>query len=150
MPYNDNWDEILDIYVKKITAPDGRDTFESTTTLVSDIINIAELKSSDMVIDIGSGWGNITIPVSQKVFHITGIEPNKKNIGEAEKKTQNLKIKNVRYIRGSFEKPNCNIRADKIISSLVFHQIIYGKRKNTLRKKIVFTAKATWKKISAL
>ena len=132
MSYNYDWDEILDVYVKRIAAPDGRDTFESTTELVSDIIKIAELKSSDTLIDIGSGWGNTAIPLSQKVSHITGIEPDKKNIGEAEKRTQNLQIKNIQYIRGSFEKPNCNITADKIISSLAFHQVAYGKRKKAL------------------
>lgn len=132
MSYNSDWDKILDIYVKKITAPDGRDTFESTAELVSDIIKIAELKPSDTVIDIGSGWGNITIPASQKVSHITGIEPNKKNIGEAEKRVHELKIKNIRYVRGSFEKPNCNIISDKIISSLAFHQVAYGKKKKAL------------------
>ena len=82
MSYNYDWDEILDVYVKRIAAPDGRDTFESTTELVSDIIKIAEFKSSDTLIDIGSGWGNTAIPLSQKVSHITGIEPDKKNIGE--------------------------------------------------------------------
>jgi|GEM_PF-2717723 SAM-dependent methyltransferases related to tRNA (uracil-5-)-methyltransferase len=128
MSYNYDWNEILDVYVKRIAAPDGRDTFESTTELVSDIIKIAELKSSDTLIDIGSGWGNTAIPLSQKVSHITGIEPDKKNIGEAEKRTQNLQIKNIQYIQGSFEKPNCNITADKIISSLAFHQVAYGKR----------------------
>lgn len=97
MSYNYDWDEILDVYVKRIAAPDGRDTFESTTELVSDIIKIAELKSSDTLIDIGSGWGNTAIPLSQKVSHITGIEPDKKNIGEAEKRTQNLQIKNIQY-----------------------------------------------------
>lgn len=97
MSYNYDWDEILDVYVKRIAAPDGRDTFESTIELVSDIIKIAELKSSDTLIDIGSGWGNTAIPLSQKVSHITGIEPDKKNIGEAEKRTQNLQIKNIQY-----------------------------------------------------
>lgn len=97
MSYNYDWNEILDVYVKRIAAPDGRDTFESTTELVSDIIKIAELKSSDTLIYIGSGWGNTAIPLSQKVSHITGIEPDKKNIGEAEKRTQNLQIKNIQY-----------------------------------------------------
>ena len=44
MSYNYDWDKILDIYVKRIATPDGRDTFESTTELVSDIIKIAELR----------------------------------------------------------------------------------------------------------
>ncbi len=34
---------------------------------------------------------------------------HKKNIAEAEKRTHDLKIKNIRYIRGSFENPKCAI-----------------------------------------
>lgn len=72
------WDSVFDIYVKKLISPDGRDTFESTDGLINIIMEFAELTESDTVIDIGSGWGNVTIPVSQKVKKVISIELDKK------------------------------------------------------------------------
>lgn len=80
---NKNWDEIFKKYVYKTNSPDGRDTFESSPELVRKIIDFSTFETSDTVIDMGSGWGNLTIKLSKEVLKMIAIEPDKKNIDEA-------------------------------------------------------------------
>lgn len=129
---NSKWNDIFDIYVSRTISPDGRDTFESQDELVRAIINMAEINPSDTVIDIGSGCGNVTIPLSMIAKKVIGIELNKKNIKEAQRRAEKAKRKNIQYIHGSFEHPKYTGKVDKIISSLVFHQITPDKRADSL------------------
>ncbi len=130
---NNEYDYVFKQYVNKLISPDGRETFESTKELTDRIIKSAELKSNYSVIDIGSGWGNITIPVSQLVKTVIGIEPDKKNIEEAMKRTEKEKRDNIQYIKRAFENLHYKGVADIIISSLAFHQIKYGERRKSIK-----------------
>lgn len=125
-----NWNNVFEKYVKNLTSPDGRDTFESMPQLIEKILSIANIQGSDTVIDIGSGWGNLTIPAAKYCSSIIGIEPNKDNIKEAQARS---KGESIQFIQGSFEKPHCKEKADIIISSLVFHQVKQSKRKKALQ-----------------
>lgn len=129
---NSEWNDIFDSYVSRIISPDGRDTFESSTQLVSDIIDMAKIDQSHTVIDIGSGWGNVTMPLSKIAKKVIGIELDKKNIKEAQKRAEMADIKNIAYIHGSFENPKYSEKADRVISSLVFHQVKPDKREKSL------------------
>ncbi|MDK2951056.1 MAG: hypothetical protein PWQ77_721 [Kosmotogales bacterium] len=120
---NKNWDEILKKYVYKINSPDGRDTFGSSSELVRKIIDFSHFEPSDTVIDMGSGWGNLTINLSEEVLKVIGIEPNKKNIDEAKKRTEERGIYNIEYIKGSFEDFKCKTKVNAIVSSITFHQV---------------------------
>jgi len=129
---NKEWNAVFDFYVNKIISPDGRDTFESNTELVRHIIDMAKLDRCHTVIEIGSGWGNVTMPLSMTAKKVIGIELDKKNIKEAQKRTEAAKIKHIAYIHGSFEKPKCYEKADRIVSSLVLHQVNPDKREQAL------------------
>lgn len=130
---DENWDKIFEMYVHKIHSPDGRDTFESTTKLVRRIIDFSAITSSDTVIDMGSGWGNLTIKLSEKAKRVIGIEPNRKNIDTAKRRIEEKGINNVEFIKGTFENPKCNKKVDLIFSSLVFHQVKYRNKKKALK-----------------
>lgn len=129
---NNKWDFVFETYAKKIQSPDGRDTFESSDVLIDRIITNGEIKKSDTIIDIGSGWGNVAIKLSELAENIVGIEPNDKNLEEAEKRIRSNGITNIELIKGSFEVPNYHNCADKIISSLVLHQIALNNKKEAL------------------
>jgi cyclopropane fatty-acyl-phospholipid synthase-like methyltransferase len=130
---NKEYDYIFKQYVNKLISPDGKETFESTKELTERIIKNAEFKSENSVIDIGSGWGNNAIPISELVKNVIGIEPDKKNIEEALKRTEKENIENIQYIKGSFENLHYKGHADRIISSLAFHQIKHGKRGRSIK-----------------
>ena len=128
-----NWDEIFTKYVNRLKSPDGRDTYESTPRLVEKIITVSELQQSCSVVEIGSGWGNVTKELSLKSKKVIGIEPDRNNINEAQSRIARNKINNVEFIRGSFEKPNYKEKVDRVISSLTFHQVIYNKKEKALK-----------------
>lgn len=126
-----SWDAVFKQYVNHLISPDGRDTFESTPQLIQKILSAANIQSTDTVVDVGCGWGNLTIPAVAYSSHVIGIEPNPENRKEAQVRS---KGKSIQYLHGSFEKPNYYGKADKIISSLVFHQVGYDEKPRALRQ----------------
>ncbi len=125
------WDTTLGQYISNIISPDGRDTFESTTILTDKILKLANIGQSDIVLDIGCGWGNITRRCStQTHYPVIGIEPDLYNIEEAKQLSRKC---NINYIQGSFERPGFTGIADVIISSLAFHQVKYELKTSALK-----------------
>jgi ubiquinone/menaquinone biosynthesis C-methylase UbiE len=125
-----NWTSVLDNYVNKVVSPDGRQTYESKERLVDTLLELAELKDTDKVIDIGCGWGNFTKICGEFVSNVIGIEPNLENLNEAKKRTDSV---NVQYVQGSFEQLNCNQKANKIVSMLAFHQVPWKDKERALK-----------------
>ncbi len=81
---------------------------------------------------MGSGWGNVSIQLSKLARLVVGIEPNKKNLKEAQKKIELENIDNIEFIKGSFEAPHYKQQVDKIISSLVLC------KKNVEKRRFVY------------
>ena len=82
------WDKTLEKYIRNLISPDGRNTFESTSALVQIILEKANIRDGDTVIDIGCGWGNTTKQCAALTKGLViGIEPNSDNIREAQKKS---------------------------------------------------------------
>ncbi|HBK32631.1 class I SAM-dependent methyltransferase [Limibacterium fermenti] len=129
---NKDWDWIFETYVRRFTSPDGRDTFETSDELVKRIILFSDLSPHDTVIDMGCGWGNVSLGIAPFVEKVIGIEPNDTNIQSAKRTMQQTSVRNVEYRKGSFEAPGYAGKVDKIISSLVFHQVKKNKRQQSL------------------
>lgn len=125
------WNMLLERYVCNTTSPDGRDTFESTASLANEIMRIANIGANDFVVDIGCGCGNVTrLCTTYTEQTVIGIEPNFQTIKKAKQLSPNY---NIKYIQGSFERPQFNEKADIIISSLAFHQVKYGYKSYALK-----------------
>jgi cyclopropane fatty-acyl-phospholipid synthase-like methyltransferase len=125
-----NWTRVLSGYVNKIVSPDGRQTYESKKKLVDTLLELAELKDTDTVIDIGCGWGNFTKICSELANSVIGIEPNLENLNKAKEHTDSV---NVQYVQGSFEQLNCNQKTNKIVSMLTFHQVSWKDKGKSLK-----------------
>lgn len=125
------WDKTLKKYIRNLISPDGRNTFESTPALTQKILEKANIRDGDTVIDIGCGWGNITRQCAALTKGLViGIEPNSDNIQEALKKSES---NNIQYVQGAFELLNCEQEADVVISSLAFHQVPYRRKGESLK-----------------
>jgi len=127
-----DWDMILKDYIHRLISPDKRDTFESTTMLSSKIIDIANINKSSTVIDMGAGWGDLTLEIARLACKVIAIEPSGKNIKMAKQRAIENKICNIEFVKGRFEEPNCCVKADIAISSLVFHQVPFKKRESAI------------------
>ena len=120
---NSTWDNILKKYVHNLVSPDGRNTFESTPELVKVILQKAKITSSDTVIDIGCGWGNLTREIACYSAYTIGIETNLNNLNTAKSFRT---AEPIEYLQGAFESLNCSRKIDVAVSSLVFHQVKYS------------------------
>lgn len=124
------WTKILNTYVNKLVSPDGRQTYESKEALVKLMLDTLKLEKSDTVMDIGSGWGNFTIKASEFLDTVIGIEVNRENLKEAQKRSAG---KNIQYIQGSFEKLNYDKKVCKAVSMLAFHQVPWKDKAKALQ-----------------
>lgn len=124
-----NWSEVLDKYVHKLVSPDGRQTYESKVELVNLVIELMELKKTDIVLDIGCGWGNFLNECSNFSDRVIGIEPNDANLKVAQSRN---KSKSTTYIRGRFENLNYHQKVNKVVSMLAFHQVPWQDKEKAL------------------
>jgi ubiquinone/menaquinone biosynthesis C-methylase UbiE len=62
------------------------------------IIHFLNLKSTDIIADLGCGSGYFTIPISKKVKKIYGIDVQKEMLDYLEKKIQKQKISNIEIL----------------------------------------------------
>lgn len=139
-----NWGKILAKYVAKTLSPDGRETYESNDLLIKTLFEFAGILKTDKVVDIGCGWGNFTNFCAKFCDNVVGIEPNEQNLQTAINRSKSAKFmqneakncsqKAPTYIQGGFE--NLNIAresANKIVSMLVFHQVLEKHRQKSLQ-----------------
>lgn len=68
------WDKTSEKHIRNLICPDGRNAFESTSALAQNILEKANIRDGDTVIDIGCGRGNITA-VKYSVFDSTPSPP---------------------------------------------------------------------------
>lgn len=126
------WDRIFKDYVKLVTSPSGEYTFESAPALVQRLIELSEPKSDETVIDIGAGWGKITVAMAPLVKKVIAVEPAQKNIEAAREEVKKQGLKNVEFVAGSFLHPGVKEQADLIVSSSAFHHVIEGDKEKAI------------------
>jgi cyclopropane fatty-acyl-phospholipid synthase-like methyltransferase len=118
------WDRIFEHYVNLVTSPSGEYTFESAPALVRRLISLSEPRSGEVVIDMGAGWGKVTIAIAPLVGKVIAVEPAKENIEVAREEVKRRGLTNVEFVMGSFLSPGVVERVDLIISSAAFHHVI--------------------------
>lgn len=128
------WDNIFKTLVFNVTSPDGRDTFETSGELTKKIIDISSFTQSDTVMDMGAGWGNLSMEISPFVKKVIAVEPSQENIKMARKRISDNNITNVSFIQGRFENPNCAEKVDIVLSSLTFHQVSPDNREKAVEE----------------
>ena len=130
--YSD-WEEIFTKYTIKTTSPEGKMTFETSSLLAGKIIRMLSPEKQDSILEMGSGWGNLSLQIAPLVKQLIAIEPSRKNAESASAKALDAQITNIQFLRGSFEKPNYKECVDKVVTSLVFHQVRHSKRQKAIR-----------------
>ncbi len=81
---------------------------------------VDNIRSQDVILDIGCGNGALTFDIAQKAEKVIGIDLNKKNIEFAKK---DFSKENIEYIRGNALTNLPNIKFDAIILSNVLEHI---------------------------
>ena len=81
------------------------------------------LQKDDVVWEIGSGSGNFTIPMSQRVAHVLGIEPSKAMLAAANKRVREELIYNISFLQSKWEDFSSKEAADVVLSINSFYRI---------------------------
>jgi 16S rRNA (adenine1518-N6/adenine1519-N6)-dimethyltransferase len=68
--------------------------------IINKIIGCAQLKEDDLVIEIGAGHGELTLPLSEKVSHVFAIEKDAGLCYKLRKSIKDKKIKNITVVKG--------------------------------------------------
>ena len=125
-----NRKEILDGYMKVVASPEGKTyKWESQPKLIRRIIELADLKSDSRVLDIGAGWGALTLAIAPLVNKVIAVDPSKKNLDVAELKANEEGLKNIEFMVGDFLQPNVEEKVDAIVSSIAFHHVFDYQRR---------------------
>jgi cyclopropane fatty-acyl-phospholipid synthase-like methyltransferase len=113
--------EIIDGYIKIVTSPEGRaKQWESSPKLIQKIIELASPKVDDVVLDLGAGWGALTLVIAEKAKKVIAVDPSKKNFEPTKEKAKEKGIENIDFVIGSFLGPNISEKVTLIVSGSAF------------------------------
>ncbi len=116
------YDNIVNRYVDKIISPDGRHTFETKESLSAELQNFALPAKTEILIDLGCGWGASINPFVRSFKKIIGVDISAANIQKAQEIYKNYS--HVEFQHKPIQSIDFNDNyADLIVSSLVFHQV---------------------------
>ena len=71
-------------------------------------LSLASLKLSpkDVLLDLGTGNGNNAISAAKYCSHVIGMDISQKSLETARERVQELELKNITFVTGSFENPS--------------------------------------------
>ena len=117
----------LDLLKKYKIRPNKRlgQNFLISKTILREIIKAADLKPSDIILEIGPGLGILTKELAKKVKKVIAVEKDKKLADILKKELDNNKIKNIQVINQDilkFKSSSFNLKESyKLIANLPYY-----------------------------
>ena len=124
----------------------GRDVFlpfyDSVTGLLGAdrvravLLDYAELRDSDKVLDIGCGTGTLAVLLKQRHpgVEVTGLDPDPKALARAQRKAERARVR-VRFEQGFADEIKHSAASfDVVVSSFMFHHLEPDQKAGTLRE----------------
>ncbi|PHV70539.1 cysteine synthase [Sporanaerobium hydrogeniformans] len=114
----DNW---ADAYDGTIMASTGEylEVFENYDSILKDTVAAIHKPEGALVLDLGSGTGNLAHQAALAGYRVLGIEPN-----ERMRQIAKAKYPSITFLEGTFlNLPHSDEQVDAIISSYAFHHL---------------------------
>jgi SAM-dependent methyltransferase len=97
------------------------------------IINLSNFCKTNVVVDLGTGTGAISLAIAPKVKKIIAVDISKKMLEVAKKKAKDAGIDNIDFRVRSFHKPNVDEKVDLIVSNASLHSLPDDDKKNAIQ-----------------
>ena len=92
--------------------------------LVEEIVRLTEPRSSDIVVDIGTGPGVLCLLLAPFVKKAIGVDVSERMLEEARRRALKDNVENVEFRLGSFLNPGVDEKVDKIVTNLALHHLV--------------------------
>ena len=101
--------------------------------LIKRIVELANPKESDIVLDIGAGTGSVTFEFAPRVSRVVAMDIAEKMLKVGEEKAKENKFQNVEFRYGDFENPNYEGKVDIIVTNIAFHHLTHEQKRRVIR-----------------
>ena len=102
--------------------------------VIKKIVEFAQPKSQDIVLDIGAGTGAVSFALAPRVKRVIAIDISEGMLQEARKKAEDANIGNIDFVVGDFLNPNVGEKADIIVSNIALHHLTDEEKERAIKK----------------
>ena len=96
------------------------------------VIQHAAPRSSDVVLDLGTGTGAIALALAPDAGRVVGRDISEGMLEQAERKREEAGLDNVSFGTGSFREPNYDGPADVVTSNFALHHLADEEKRETI------------------
>ena len=89
--------------------------------VIKKIIEFAQPREDDTVLDMGAGTGAVSFAIAPRVKKVIAIDISREMLDEARRKAEDSNIGNIDFIVGDFLSPNYSDKVDVIVSNIALH-----------------------------
>lgn len=91
--------------------------------VIKKIVEFAQPKPDDVVLDMGAGTGAVSFALAPRVKRVIAVDISEKMLEEARKKAEDANIGNIEFVIGDFLEPNVSEKVDIIVSNIALHHL---------------------------
>jgi ubiquinone/menaquinone biosynthesis C-methylase UbiE len=101
-------------------------------------IDLLELNPNDILVDIGTGRGRWALYASNKCKKVIGLDISNRLLTDARRKARELRVENVKFFQGSFEKINeetnvKDMKPNKLIAVYSMHHLTDSLKREAIK-----------------
>ncbi len=123
----ERFDSVAESYDERTSKWPGYDQ------LLKRIVELANPKESDVVMDVGAGTGSVSFTFAPRVCKVVALDIAEKMVETGRKKAREKNFQNVEFRIGDFENPNYNEKVDIIVSNIAFHHLTHEQKRKVIR-----------------